>query len=210
VNAAIGGYLRDMAFAQTSEQKSFGYKRAANAILALESAISAIVEPDGRLPRISGIGPASARIIREVLETGTSTTVERAMDNSTRRTDIERRRTLRYGFLSRAEVLRVLGDPSLDGPRLSDYRGDLQMHSEWSDGQPTVAEISRACVMRGYEYAAVTDHSHGLKIAGGMSMEEAADQRRAIEQANGMNAPFVLLQGIEANIGADGQLDLSA
>jgi len=210
VNAAIGGYLRDMAFAQTSEQKSFGYKRAANAILALESAISAIVEPDGRLPRISGIGPASARIIREVLETGTSMTVERAMDNSTRRTDIERRRTLRYGFLSRAEVLRVLGDPSLDGPRLSDYRGDLQMHSEWSDGQPTVAEISRACVMRGYEYAAVTDHSHGLKIAGGMSMEEAADQRRAIEQANGMNAPFVLLQGIEANIGADGQLDLSA
>jgi histidinol phosphatase-like PHP family hydrolase len=117
---------------------------------------------------------------------------------------------LRHGFLSRAEVLRVLGDPDLGGPRLADYRGDLQMHSEWSDGQPTVAEITGACVMRGYEYSAVTDHSHGLKIAGGMSMEDAADQRRAIEQVNAMNAPFVLLQGIEANIGADGQLDLSA
>ena len=199
-----------MAFAQTSEQKSFGYRRAANAILALESAVTTLVESGGRLPRISGIGPASARIIHEVLQTGTSPTVERAVDNSSRRSDIERRRTLRYGFLSRAEVLRVLGDPGLDGPRLADYRGDLQMHSEWSDGQPTVAEIGSACVLRGYEYAAVTDHSHGLNIAGGMSMAEAADQRRAIEQVNGLNAPFVLLQGIEANIDAEGQLDLSA
>jgi histidinol phosphatase-like PHP family hydrolase len=43
-----------------------------------------------------------------------------------------------------------------------------------------------------------------------MSMAEAADQRRAIEQVNAVNAPFTLLQGIEANIDADGQLDLSA
>jgi len=141
VNAAIGGYLRDMAFAQTSEQKSFGYKRAANAILALESAISAIVEPDGRLPRISGIGPASARIIREVLETGTSMTVERAMDNSTRRTDIERRRTLRYGFLSRAEVLRVLtrGKPVQD----IDY-DHVAKKSDGFSGADLMAVVNRA------------------------------------------------------------------
>jgi histidinol phosphatase-like PHP family hydrolase len=63
--------------------------------------------------------------------------------------------------------------------------------------------------MRGYEYAAVTDHAHGLKIAGGMSMAEAADQRRAIEQVNAVNAPFTLLQGIEANIDADGQRAIS-
>jgi histidinol phosphatase-like PHP family hydrolase len=199
-----------MAFAQTSEPKSFGYKRAANAILAFESALTTFVESEGRLPRIPGIGPASARIIHEILETGGSPTVERAVDISPRRSDIHRRRTLRHGFLSRAEVLRVLGDSGLNGPRMADYRGDLQMHSEWSDGQPTVAEISSACVMRGYEYAAVTDHAHGLKIAGGMSMAEAADQRRAIEQVNAVNAPFTLLQGIEANIDADGQLDLSA
>ncbi len=210
VNAVIGGYLRDMASAQTSEQKSFGYRRAANAVLALESALTTLVESEGGLPRIAGIGPASARIIQEILETGRSPTVERAVDNSPRKSDIDRRRTLRHGFLSRAEVLRVLDDPGLPGPRMADYRGDLQMHSEWSDGQPTPAEICSACVMRGYEYAAVTDHSHGLKIAGGMSMQEAADQRRAIEQVNAMNAPFVLLQGIEANIDADGQLDLSA
>ena len=77
--------------------------------------------------------------------------MERAVDNSPRKSDIDRRRTLRYGFLSRAEVLRVLGDPDLTGPRMADYRGDLQMHSEWSDGQPTLAEIGSACVMRGYD-----------------------------------------------------------
>jgi hypothetical protein len=53
------------------------------------------------------------------------------------------------------------------------------MHSEWSDGSPTVQEIAEACVSRGYQYAAVTDHSYGLKIAGGMSMAEAVQQRQA-------------------------------
>jgi histidinol phosphatase-like PHP family hydrolase len=85
------------------------------------------------------------------------------------------------------------------------------MHSEWSDGYPTLAEISLACQARRYSYAAVTDHSHGLKIAGGMSMQEAADQRCLIDELNAAaGSRFRLLQGIEANIGADGQLDLSS
>ena len=91
------------------------------------------------------------------------------------------------------------------------YCGDLQMHSEWSDGSPTVEEIADACVARGYQYAAVTDHSYGLKIAGGMSMTEAAPQRLAIESANARyEGRFRLLQGIEANIDATGHLDLDA
>ena len=108
------------------------------------------------------------------------------------------------------EVIRILRDPSFAGLSLEDYRGDLQMHSEWSDGYPTVQQIAEACLQRGYRYAAVTDHSHGLKIAGGMSMAEAADQRRAIDDVNAhLGARFRLLQGIEANIDAAGQLDLS-
>ena len=54
------------------------------------------------------------------------------------------------------------------------------MHSEWSDGVPTLGEIADACLARGYCYAAVTDHSHGLKIAGGMSMADAARQHAEI------------------------------
>jgi histidinol phosphatase-like PHP family hydrolase len=188
----------------------FGYKRAAAAVLALDTSLAELIAAEGTLPRIPGIGPGSARVIQETLETGESPTVERAVDASGNRADIERRRALRANFLSRAEVLRVLRDPAIAGPALIEYGGDLQMHSEWSDGSPTVEEIARACQARGYAYAAVTDHSHGLKIAGGMSMQEAADQRRAIDRINAGTNTFRLLQGIEANIGADGQLDLSA
>jgi len=209
VNAVVGGLLRDLAFAQTAQPKMFGYKRAAAAVLALDTPLTKLITPQGALPRIAGIGPGSARIIHETLETGGSPTVERAIDVSGRRGDIERRRALRAHFLSRAEVLRVLRDRSIGGPTLSDYVGDLQMHSEWSDGSPTVEDITRACQARGYAYAAVTDHSHGLKIAGGMSMQEAAEQRHAIDHLNARSHSFRLLKGIEANIGVDGQLDLS-
>jgi histidinol phosphatase-like PHP family hydrolase len=211
INAVVGGYLRDLALAQPTQPQIFGYKRAAAAILALETPLTDLIQRNGRLPKISGIGPGSARVIQEVLETGGSPTVERAVDTSTRRDDIDRRRGLRRHFLSRAEVIRILRDPGFSGPRLDEYRGDLQMHSEWSDGKPTLSEIRDACRARGYAYAAVTDHSHGLKAAGGMSMADAADQRRAIDQINATSdSQFRLLQGIEANIAADGQLDLSA
>src|SRR4029077_8204034 len=139
----------------------------------------------------------STRIIREVLETGESPTVEHAIAQSDRRADIERRRQLRRHFLSRAEVRRVLSDRTFAGPTLQQYRGDLQMHSEWSDGVPSVEQIAGACVDRGYQYAAVTDHSHGLKIAGGMSMAEAAAQRLAIQGVNARHGEgFHLLQRI--------------
>ena len=210
VNAVVGGYLRDLAFAQASQQKMFGYKRAAAAILSLETPLTDLLEPDGTLPRISGIGPGSSRVIREILDTGHSTTVEQAIERSERRADILRRRELRRHFLSRAEVRRILDDSAFAGPDLHDYRGDFQMHSEWSDGSPTVEEIADACVARGYHYAAVTDHSYGLKIAGGMSMAEAAAQRQAIDAVNARyEGRFRLLQGVEANIDATGHLDLT-
>ena len=209
VNAVVGGYLRDLAFAQSSQQKMFGYKRAANAILSLDLPLTDLLGPDGALPRIAGIGPGSTRVIREILETGTSVTVEQAIEQSERRADIQRRRDLRRNFLSRAEVRRILADPAFEGPAVDEYRGDLQMHSEWSDGYPTVDEIADSCVERGYQYAAVTDHSYGLKIAGGMSMAEAAAQRQAIDAVNARYGNrFRLLQGIEANIDTTGHLDL--
>ena len=82
VNAIIGGYLRDLAFAQASQQKMFGYKRAAAAILALDLPLTDLVGPDGALPRIAGIGPGSTRVIREILDTGESPTVEQAIDGA--------------------------------------------------------------------------------------------------------------------------------
>jgi len=210
VNAVVAGFLRDLAYAQTSEPKMFGYKRAAAAVLALEESLTRLAGPGRRLARIPGIGPASERVILEVLESGASPTVEAAVARSDKAADITRRRGLRGQFLSRAEVLRILRDSRFGGPAPADYRGDLQMHSEWSDGAPSLAEIVEACLARGYTHAAVTDHSHGLKIAGGMSMPEAAAQHEAIARLNERyEGRFRLIKGIEANIGADGRLDLS-
>jgi putative hydrolase len=211
VNAVVGGLLRDLAFAQTSEQKMFGYKRAAAVILGLEQPLTSLLRRDRTLPKIPGIGPASQRVILEVLDTGVSRTVEAAVAVSERRADILRRRLLRTHFLSRAEVLRILNDQTLTTPAIQDYQGDLQMHSEWSDGAPSLGEIVEACLERGYSYAAVTDHSHGLKIAGGMSMEQAAEQHDAIHRLNATyRSRFRLIQGIEGNIGSDGALDLTS
>ncbi len=211
VNAVVGGLLRDLALAQTSPQKTWGYKRAAAAVLSLEEPLSSLVRPNRALPKIAGIGPASTRVIFEVLDSGTSETVEQAVAASGRAGEIARRRRLRTNFLSRAEVLRVLRDPSFAGPAVSDYRGDLQMHSEWSDGRPTLTDIVEACLARGYSYAAVTDHSHGLKIAGGMSMAEALEQHREIARLNDeYGSRFRLIRGIESNIDGAGNLDLSA
>jgi hypothetical protein len=127
VNAVVGGYLRDLAFAQSSQQKMFGNKRAAAAIFALDVPLTDLVGPDGALPRIPGIGPGSTRVIHAVLATGGSPTVEQAVEGSDRQTDIERRRQLRRHFLSRAEVRRVLSDSSFAGPTVHQYGGDLQM-----------------------------------------------------------------------------------
>lgn len=209
VNAIAGNFLRDLAYVQPSRPQMFGYKRAAAAVMSLETPLTDLMQSDGTLPKIAGIGPASTRVIREVIEMGASPTVEQAIDRGGGRADIERRRALRGHFLSRAEVLRILRLPESAGPRREDYRGDLQMHSEWSDGQPTLGEIAEGCLARGYAYAAVTDHSYGLRIAGGMSMDDVAHQHRGIEAVNAAYGDrFTLLRGIEANIDAEGGLDL--
>lgn len=150
VNAVVGSYLRDLAFAQSSKRKMFGYKRAAAAVLALDVPLTELLGSDGALPKIAGIGPGSTRIVREVLETGESATVERAIEQSGNRADIERRRRLRGHFLSRAEVRRVLADPAFEGPTLHQYRGEspdaLGMERRQSNGERDCRRVSRSRV----------------------------------------------------------------
>jgi len=210
LNGKIAALLRDFAAIQTSQQKMWGYKRAANAILSLEEPIESYVQPDGTLRKIPNIGPSSSRIILEVLTTGTSATIEQAIGESGKAEDIERRGDLRGHFLSRAQVLKALKNPKLAGARLEDYRGDLQMHSTWSDGSQSLEDIIEAGIARGYDYSAVTDHSYGLKIAGGVTMEELAQQHVEIDRLNRKyRGRFRLLKGIEANIRADGSVDMA-
>src|SRR4051812_20720110 len=129
MNSRIAAVLRDFAAVQKSKQSMWGYKRAASAILSLEEPIESLLQPDGTLRKIPNIGPSSTRVILEILQTGSSPTVERAIAKSGQTADIERRRALRGHFLSRAQVLAALQNTRLKGPRIEDYRGDLQMHS---------------------------------------------------------------------------------
>src|SRR3954451_24535104 len=99
MNGQIAALLRDFAAIQKSKQSMWGYKRAASAILALDVPIESLLEPDGTLRKIPNIGPSSTRIILEVLQTGTSPTIERAVAESGKAADVERRRGLRDHFL---------------------------------------------------------------------------------------------------------------
>ncbi len=209
-NSVAAALLRDLAAVQVSPHSAWGYKRAAAALLQLDEPVEARLLPDGSLRKIPHVGPSSTRVILEVIETGSSATVEQAVAASPKRKDVERRRSLRMAFLSRAQVVAILNDPRLPGPSMGDYRGDLQMHSVWSDGSQSLADIVAEAMRRGYPYSAVTDHSHGLPIANGLSMEDLARQQAEIDQLNARHAgSFRLLKGIEANIRADGTLDMT-
>src|SRR5213594_1816470 len=128
-NGLIASLLRDLAAVQTSQQSRWGYKRAAAAVLNLEQPIETLLQADGTLRKIPHVGPSSTRVILEVLKTGRSETVERAVAASGRGSDVEKGRGLRDHFLTRVQVMAALRNEKLRGPQLSAYRGDLQMHS---------------------------------------------------------------------------------
>jgi len=210
LNGKIAALLRDFAAVQKSKQSMWGYKRAAAAVLALDEPIESLLQPDGTLRKIPNVGPSSTRVILEILQTGSSAIVERAIGESGQAEDIARRRDLRGHFLSRAQVLAALRNTSLTGPSLKDYRGDLQMHSTWSDGSQTLEEIVTAGVALGYTFCGVTDHSYGLPIAGGVSMVDLLRQHAEMDRLNSEHrGHFRLIKGIEANIKSDGTVDMT-
>ena len=210
INSIVAGWLRDLAFVQKSPQSRWGYKRAASAVLSLDVPIDTLLKPDGTLEKIAHVGPASTRVILEVLQTGGSAIVNLAVEASTQRADIERRRGLRSNFLSRSAALAAMRSRRPQAPALTDYRADLQMHSDWSDGSQTLEDIIQTGISRGYTHSAVTDHSYGLPIAGGLPMVTVAHQHREIDALNAKYAGrFRLLKGIEANIRADGSVDMT-
>jgi histidinol phosphatase-like PHP family hydrolase len=210
INAVVAGVLRDLAAVQTVKQSEWGYTRAARAVFDLERQLTELQTAGGALPKIPAVGPSSLRVILEALESGASPTVERAVAERGKEDETARRRALRSHFLSRAAVIAALGDRRRRGPSVSDYRADLQMHSTWSDGGEPVAALAAAALTRGYTHLAVTDHSHGLPIARGMTMDAAAAQHREIDDINSqLTGAFRVLKGVEANIQADGSLDLS-
>jgi putative hydrolase len=155
---------------------------------------SALLASGESVTTLAGIGPALGRRLRAWIEEPPSLTEPSP----------ERR-----GFLTLTEARSILAShPSWTG-RL---RGDLQMHTTWSDGSGTVGEMAAAALELGYEYIAVTDHSRGLKIARGMDEAKLLEQEREIKRVNQQLVESVaglrILRSLEMNLSPAGEGDM--
>ncbi len=206
---AAAALLYDMAALQPTERSQFGYKRAAKAVIGLPVSVADLVAA-GTLRDVDFIGPSSARIITELVLHGQSPSVEAAIAKSIRPSQVMSRREFRGAYLSHFAMQRALAAPlGKTVVARADYRGDFQMHSTWSDGGESIATLADACLELGHTCLGITDHSYGLPIARGISMTDAAAQHHEIDQLNAKLAGrFRVFKGIEANILADGNLDL--
>jgi DNA polymerase (family 10) len=91
---------------------------------------------------------------------------------------------------------------------MGDLKGDLQFHTTWSDGHQGLLEMAQVAKAYGLQYALVTDHSHSLGVAGGLTVDDLRRQRAEIDQVNGkMGGTFRVLAGVEVEVRADGSLD---
>ncbi|MGB5925498.1 MAG: DNA polymerase/3'-5' exonuclease PolX [Dehalococcoidia bacterium] len=91
---------------------------------------------------------------------------------------------------------------------LSDIKGDLHTHTEWSDGHNSIEELARAAQDMGYQYIAITEHSAGRGIAHGLDVDRLRQQIGEIKALNERLIGIHVLTGIEVDIRADGSLDL--
>lgn len=89
-----------------------------------------------------------------------------------------------------------------------EVKGDLHMHTKWSDGAHTIREMATAAQAQGCEYIVITDHSAGLPVAHGMSDEDIKRQGKEIADLNRDLDGITILHGIEANIDREGNLDV--
>jgi putative hydrolase len=137
----------------------------------------------GTLTDLEGIGESSAAVITEALSGG----------------------PLDYLDALEAATQVPLTD---DGARYRQaIRGDLHLHSRWSDGSATIEAMARTAASLGHEYMVLTDHSPRLTVAHGLSKERLEQQLADVAVLNERMAPFRILTGIEVDILEDGTLD---
>lgn len=90
-----------------------------------------------------------------------------------------------------------------------DLKGDLQVHSNWTDGQNSIREMAEQAKRNGLEYIVISDHSKYLAMTGGLDEKGLLKQAQEIEQVNNQVQGITVLQGVELNILKDGSLDIS-
>ncbi len=92
---------------------------------------------------------------------------------------------------------------------LDDIRGDLHMHSTWSDGKDSIEEMARACEARGYDYVAISDHSPALAMVQGLTPKRAPDQWAEIDRVQEGLDQITVFKSLEVDVLRDGSLDMT-
>jgi len=173
-------FLLERTQAQTYKVEAF--RRAAAVVAEVDPAELAERAARGSLRDLPGVGDTTARVITEALAGRTPS------------------------YLERLEL--EAGDDEGPGAEVREWlRGDLHLHSEWSDGGASIEAMARTAAALGHDYMALTDHSPRLTVAHGLDAERLREQLALVDALNGELAPFRILTGIEVDILDDGALD---
>ena len=153
--------------------------------LAIQRPDLATLHKNNELTSLEGVGAGIAKVLAEVLETGTSRYLDRLREE--------------------------LKQPAREDESVLDfaaYQGDVHSHSTWSDGKATMLEMARGAEAMGYHYLGVTDHSPRIKVVHGLDADRLLAQSREMAEVQAQVPGVALLQGIEVDILEDGALDL--
>jgi putative hydrolase len=169
-------------------------RRASRKALLWPEEAGKLVQEGRSLEELPGVGPSLSRIIRRWIEEAP---------------DVPRPPEIRRGFLTLLEARAIL---QKNPAWRNSVKGDLQMHTLWSDGGASITEMAHAAVDFGHEYIAITDHAKGLKIAGGINEDQLSIQAEEIAQVNDAMSsntkPFRVLRSIELNLNPAGEGDM--
>jgi putative hydrolase len=172
-------YLLERTRATTGRVKAF--RNAAAVVESLDRAELERRANAGTLTDLSGIGDSTAAVITDSLA------------------------GRRPAYFNKVEADLPAEAPA--GAMRKALRGDLHMHSDWSDGGSPIEEMMQAARDLGHEYVALTDHSPRLTVARGLTAERLREQIEIVKRLNEEMAPFRILTGIEVDILDDGSLD---
>jgi histidinol phosphatase-like PHP family hydrolase len=170
------------------------FKRAARSAFLWPEEAAALLAEGRSLTELKSVGPFIARQLQAWLE---------------KPPRIPPAPEIRRGFLTLARARKTLaGKPAWT----TLFRGDLQMHTQWSDGSGSVSQMAAEAETRDYDYIAITDHSKGLKIAGGIDEAALGKQAKEIASVNRATAKaggkVTVLRSIEMNLNPWGEGDM--
>jgi histidinol phosphatase-like PHP family hydrolase len=193
-NGQLGDLLADEA-TRAKHPIQRALKRAARASLSWPREVAELLSQKISLTELQGVGPYLEKLILKWMASPPA---------------LAQPPPERQNFLTRTEVKRVLANSKWP----SFLKGDLQMHSQWSDGSGTVSQMADAAASRGYQYISITDHGKALKIAGGINENELRQQAEEIATVNDRfednGSPFRVLRSVELNLDVVGRGDLEA